>query len=298
MRIAFLSDLHLAPGALNRCTTSPRDLGELLDTLERLADRVLLLGDAFDLLRPERWRGWRDQLDLLHQEHPALIARLLAMDAIHGNHDAPMRARGWPEERAFHHTEVGEVLALHGHQWDVWLKKIWGMEEGANFVAGWFERVGLDGVSKGMGAVPTLLERLQDRREATSPTASSPHPESIMKEDSTRDRRAVAGLLSHGWDVVIAGHTHGLGLYEIGQGLYINSGSHAHDHVDAAILDTSAKLAITWRDGAWSQLAARRHGAGASGWDVFTNQSGESEPSGWRSRLSEQQQEAFEELCK
>ena len=297
MRIAFFSDLHLAPGALNRCTTSPEDLGELLDKLERLADRVLLLGDAFDLLRPERWRGWRQQLDLLRQEHPELIERLLGMDAIHGNHDAPMNARGWPEERAFHHTGVGEVLALHGHQWDVWLKKIWGMEESANFVAGWFERVGLDGISKGMGAVPTLLERLQERREATKPLTPSPHDEASPEQEITRDKRAVARMLSQGWDVVIAGHTHGLGLYAIGEGLYINSGSHAHDHVDAAILDTSAQLAITSRDGAWSEAAVRRRD-GASGWDVIANQRGEEALTEWLARLDEKQQEAFEELCK
>ena len=279
----------MAPGALDRCTTTPDALGALLDELEQRAERVLLLGDIFDLLRPARWRGWREQLEQLREEHPDLIERLLSMDALHGNHDAPMRARGWPEERVFHATNVGDVLAIHGHSWDVWLKKIWGMEESANFVAGWFERVGLHPVSHLMGAVPTLIEKVQERRAATPETPSSPREANIP-----RDQRAVGELIAGGWGVVVAGRTHGLGLYALGDGLYINSGSHAHDHIDASILDTTVGLAVTWRDGRWSQAAACQERG--KGWFVIASQSGEEDYDTWYARLSREQRKAFEEL--
>lgn len=242
MRIAFLSDLHLAPSGTNRCTTPADALCALLDELEQRAQRVVLLGDAFDLLRPERLRGWREQLAALWLEHPELMARLEALEPIHGNHDAPMRALGWPEQRAFQHSGIGSILATHGHQWDVWLKKIWGMEEAANFGAGWFERLGLDVVSVAMGAVPTLLEQLQEplsQRRARAHTGAARLP---------RDQRGVQALMEQGWDVVVAAHTHGLGLYPMGERLYINTGSHAHGHRDAVLLDTQAGVALSWRD--------------------------------------------------
>ena len=84
------------------------------------------------------------------------------------------------------------------------------------------------------------------------------------------------------------------GLYALGDGLYINSGSHAHDHIDASILDTTVGLGVTWRDGRWSQAAACQERG--KGWFVIASQSGEEDYDTWYARLSREQRKAFEEL--
>lgn len=265
MRLGFLSDLHLAPGRSSRCTSSEADLLELLDWVEARCDRVILVGDVFDLLRPTMPRAWRAHERAIAQSFPGLTPRLLALDAVYGNHDAPRANAGVPEELLIAH-ERGDVLICHGHQADPWLKKVWGLEEAGNFVAGWFERLGLSPVARAMGHVPGWLDPRGWRRSISSVPGEASGDDEVEAGDLQRSERFAQAMLEARADIVVMGHSHGLGLGALAGGLYINTGAHVHHHLDASLLDLDAGVATTWRDGECEQVGVRgEHGA----WELW-----------------------------
>lgn len=272
MRLAILSDFHLSPEpGVNRCTTPPEQLSELLGGLLSCVDRVVVAGDAFDLLRPRRLRGWRDQLTRLHLRWPELMRAYGRCDAVWGNHDRPLAALRVPEEAAYH--AGGEsLLVTHGHQWDIWLKRIWGAEEGANFAAGWFERAGLHGVSTWMGDVPEVLDALGISRVAYRRWVSSLIDVSEADaEDVPRHILGAKASLEQGWSVVASGHSHNLELVPMSDGLFLNTGSHTHGHRDVSLIDLEAGVAIARRDGRTRQIAARRQGEAGRRWALVAS---------------------------
>ncbi len=224
MRLGLLSDLHLAPGRLNRCTSTARQLHGLLDALQRRSDRIVIVGDLYDLMRPRAPRGWRALLAAARQEHGAIAARLEACELVAGNHD---EALGAPAERVY--AARLRALVTHGHQFDPPIKRLPLAAEAANFAAGWFERARLGALAHQLGQVPTRLDRLVD----------SPDRLSVGAQALARD-----------WDVVIVGHSHGLSLTPVGRGLVINTGSHTCGTLDAAWVDLDLGRAELWRDGA------------------------------------------------
>ena len=238
-----MSDLHLGTREYDRCTSSTEQIIALLDELERRCERVVLLGDTFDLLRPRRARSWSSRLERIRQERPELVRRLEACHQIVGNHDAPLAALGVPEELDFVGASRRAVL-IHGHQWDVWLKRVWGLEGSANFIAGWCDRAGFEAISSWMGEVP---RRLGARRVGG-------------ERGQGEGRRFELGAeleLERGFDVIAYGHTHALGLFEMAHGkLAINAGSHAHGWRDAAALDLDQGWALALRDGVAQQAAS------------------------------------------
>lgn len=258
MRLGFLSDLHLAPGRSNRCTSSEDDLLALLDWIEQRCDRVILVGDIFDLLRPAAPRAWRAHERAIERSFPRLTPRLLGFDAVYGNHDAPRANAGVPEELLISH-ERGDVLICHGHQADPWLKKVWGLEEAANFVAGWFERLELSPIARAMGHVPGLLDPRGWRRgdAPEQREGAGEFGEEVERGDLQRSERFARATLQARADVVVMGHSHGLGLNVLAGGLYMNTGAHVHGHLDACLLDLDAGIATTWRDGECGQIGVR-----------------------------------------
>ncbi len=255
MRIGMISDLHLAPGRDSRCTTSPEDLIRLIDQLQEICDEVVIVGDAFDLLRSRRLRGWARALDRLRVEQPDLMAAISGCKQVVGNHDHPLCARGVPAEVSYM-SDKFKFIVMHGHQWDVWLKKIWGMEEGANFVAGWCERVGLGKVSEWMGDVPGKVQEW-----TIGATESVPPEEQSAWHGAEQE-------LERGWDILAMGHTHGLELKVIEETgkLVINTGSHVHGYQDLAILDLAQGVACTVRDRKLVQVSVFDDECG--GWEV------------------------------
>lgn len=245
MRLGFISDLHLAPGALNRCTSSPGALLQWLEQLEQTVDKVVIVGDAFDLLRPSRPRGWRQQLDALEQEHPALMARLFEHELIFGNHDEPLKVLGVPEERYYSHGQRS-LVATHGHQNDPWIKRLPGVAEVANFGAGWMMRAGVPGLAQALGDVPSALDRAQWRaslrRRLTDPAASLAGPDRHISY-------ARALMQQERVSIVVMGHSHELRLVALERGLFVNTGAHAMGHQDVAIVDLEQGLVECIRDG-------------------------------------------------
>ena len=243
MRISLISDLHLAPGRLNRCTSSPQALLALLDDLATRSDHVVLGGDAFDLSRAPTPGRWRAHLEALRREQPALMARLEALPAVFGNHDEARKADGCPEELIYR-SGPHQALISHGHQADSGLKRVPGLAAAANMAAGWLLRAELAPLSRGVGQVPALMDAISG--------------------GSTQGQRRAARLAGQyarqeGAQVVMMGHTHQLRLDALDSPdtLLIQAGSHAHGHMDAAWLDLAQGRAELWRDGRLVAAAER-----------------------------------------
>jgi predicted phosphodiesterase len=245
VQLAVLSDLHLGPGPSNRCTASPAQINALLDRLEESSDRVLVAGDLFDLDRPKLPGRWRAVLDEVRQELPELSDRLDNCEWIFGNHDGQLCRLGVPEEREYM-VDGLHILARHGHQWDMPLKKLPGLAPAANFVAGWLDRSGLKGAASALGAAPLLIDRVANTGNPTAPGS---------------DRTVVGArevIACQNLDILICGHSHLLRLVATPQGLIVNTGSLCRGYVDWVIVDTEDSRVRAFRDGACVQDAYRQ----------------------------------------
>lgn len=240
MRLAILSDLHLAAPPTNRCTTPPDALLALIARWASQVDEVILAGDVYDLMRPRRPGDWRGHLDQLRAAHPALCARLERCAWVYGNHDAALAQQGIPA-RLFREADGLRVLITHGHQADMALKRVPGLAASANFAAGWGQRLGvravgqgferaLHGVELGLSAARRLGGRAPDTGGARLPAAAA----RLIRDE--------------GWDVVIMGHSHALDARALDGGLFLNTGAHVYGWQDVVILDTRAATAQLWRD--------------------------------------------------
>jgi predicted phosphodiesterase len=250
VRLAIFSDLHLGPGPSNRCTASRGELHELLDRLEANSDRVLVGGDLFDLDRPKLPGGWRAVLDGVREQFPDFMRRLEGYEWIFGNHDGQLCRLGVPEEREYL-SDGMHILALHGHQWDMPLKKLPALAPTANFVAGWLHRSGLRGVASALGAAPLLIDRVLNTGAPTSPGPDR----SLL---GARDLIARQDL-----DLLACGHSHQLKLVSSPRGsgprgLFVNTGSLCRGFIDSVIIDTDQAHVRAFRDAECVQEAYRR----------------------------------------
>lgn len=261
MRLAILSDLHLAAPPTNRCTTSPEALLALIERWASRADEVILAGDVYDLLRPRRPGGWRAHLDATRDAYPALCARLERCASVFGNHDAPLAALGVPE-RVVREADGLRVLITHGHQADMALKRVPGLAATANFVAGWGQRAHIGQIGRG-------FERALHGVEAGLSVARQLRGDEQPDTGAARVPSAAARLIrDEGWDVVIMGHSHALDARAIDGGLFLNSGAHVYGWQDVVLLDTQRAEAQLWRDDTLITQAARDPDAGR--WTLST----------------------------
>jgi predicted phosphodiesterase len=249
LRIAVFSDIHLAPEATNRCTVAPSELLDLCDQLGDSCDRVIVAGDLFDLDRPRRLGDWRGQLRAIERAHPQLVDRLERFDWIYGNHDYQLQARQVPEERELVADGL-RLLVLHGHQWDMLLKKVPGVPQAANFMAGWLDRARFSDTARLFQKAPWAIERVIGQ---------------LRSGDDFQDRgtRGASALVAAGWDLVVAGHSHMLRLVPVTGGLYVNTGSLCEGTTDHVVIDTRPPRVEAWRDGQLAEIAHRSEGAWA-----------------------------------
>jgi UDP-2,3-diacylglucosamine pyrophosphatase LpxH len=203
MRIAVISDLHIGSEDFE-----PAGFGEFLDHLERGHDEIVLLGDVFECYFPRLpWRALAeyDRFDRLHGDitHRFRSAKYTVLS---GNHDmVARRARGIPSRVEREHAGF-RILLSHGHEnepayrtrlrtrlveWYMWLVYR-------------LKRLGFRG-----------LYDYSYRKDY----------ELNMKDGGAAHLEAARGLVKHGYDVVVFGHTHVERHVEFrGGGTYINTG--------------------------------------------------------------------------
>ena len=231
MQIAVLSDMHLGrkdgldqfarnPGAESR-------LYNLLDYLEEHVDKIVLLGDIFDVYRTKLFGNWAFERELkaIMHAYPQLSVKILChpkYEIIQGNHDYPtkkvLRAREFYEVNA----DNKKLLFFHGHQLDPQTEGVWTrhFEKFGCWAGGWLERMGMDLTAK--MNMKSKIKALNNEW----PMSKFENLAAKLGED-------------RGADIVVTGHSHHPMKVEIGNVLFMNSGARVAGRQDMLLLDTS-----------------------------------------------------------
>jgi predicted phosphodiesterase len=226
MNIAVLSDIHLAPRRTNRCAIGADRLAAHVEYLLDEFDEVVLNGDVWDLSRPAFYGGWRGHYWTCRRSYPRLAKLFDRCRPLVGNHDAALASRGFRASATYHGAI--EVYVHHGHLWDRGLKRYQSVERSANFAAGWFDRVG----------VPILNRGLELVSDSTEKIVAGDLP------DVTGARRVLAG----GWSLVVQGHAHVQRLERFEEGVYLNTGSQLGNEIEWGWFDTESGEVALMRD--------------------------------------------------
>jgi len=216
MRIAVISDLHLGRG--DRVDLFGHSHGvfvRFLRFLERNFERIVLLGDVFEVLAA-RPKQRKEELEIIRGVHNPVLKRFARPEytMVYGNHDAILARAGIPDELVLEEDGV-RLLFRHGHTFDwsarnttkeffVWLGFLlarWGLR--------FFYRVGelLDSWFRELGAFRRWALEMAHRREA---------------------------------DVIVTAHTHRGGHAEEDGRVFLNSGACSKGRFSWLALDTKA----------------------------------------------------------
>jgi predicted phosphodiesterase len=226
MRIAILSDIHLGPARTNRCGVPSARLAAHVRGLFAEFDEVVLNGDVWDLSRPSVPGAWRAHLRASRAHHPELAELFDNARALVGNHDAALARDGVPASTSFHGAI--DVYVHHGHLFDRGLKRFGTIERGANFVAGWFDRVRVPIVNRGLEFVSDTSEKFVGGQ--------------------TPDVSGARRILESGWHLVVQGHSHVQRLERFGDGFYLNTGSQTGAAIEWGWFDTESGEVALMRD--------------------------------------------------
>lgn len=121
-RFALVSDLHLGRGlVVGQRPGAGAALRDALEALARRVDRVLLVGDLFELHHGPLPLAFARELRCARRRHPALVTLLAGPRFVRlvGNHDRALaRLSGHHEDLRL---DVGgrRLVVLHGHQLDL-----------------------------------------------------------------------------------------------------------------------------------------------------------------------------------
>lgn len=224
MKIAVISDLHIgAGGRVDRFGHEEVSFLRFLDFLEASFERVIVLGDALELLHGTLPGSYKSQIQGIRRARPRLFERLMSppFSYVHGNHDlAAGRLLGAPSELLI---EAGDtrVLFLHGHQGDFIVKHAYPFAAFVSWVGGMVERVVGPRVAKWLDDIDHLV---------MSPKLTA---------DCSFQQWAVAQAHHQAADVVVTGHTHVPLVVEHGDRVFMNSGTCSRGRFDFLSIDTA-----------------------------------------------------------
>ena len=228
MRIAVISDLHLGSGGSG--DPFGHDDAEFLRFLRRLeasAEKIVLLGDVFETLRPASPATRpADELLRCRDAHREIATRFERPQYafVHGNHDAAAK-RLWGAPSSLEIESDGVKLHFeHGHAFDGTLHDGGSpIARAGAWASGWVLRAGLPGVYR-------ALERL----DSAVLQGVSAEPERCRFQ-----KKAVAAAKARAADVIVTGHTHHPAIAEHGNHLYLNSGTCSGGRISFLRIDTA-----------------------------------------------------------
>jgi UDP-2,3-diacylglucosamine pyrophosphatase LpxH len=215
MKILFVSDLHLGDGS------AADDFGDndvlffsWVNTCGRVKitpDKVIVVGDLYE--------RWQFKYKRIKKAHPKLCGFFESsfVDYVIGNHDYSIRGKN---SIKFTTKSGKEVLVVHGHQGD--------KNMGTPLIRGLVWCLG-------------IIERIPGLHWIDNPEefVKKQHEKAI---ESTE--KYVTKQLEKGYDIVIAGHTHKIGIKNICTSnmlypkTYINTGSCMGGNFQGILLDT------------------------------------------------------------
>jgi len=211
MRLAVISDLHLGRGDLaDAFGHEDGEFVRFLKWLERHFEKIVLLGDIFDVLTAPRFGSQRAEFQQIRRAHPELVARLLSPPYIyvHGNHDrAAQQVFAAPQEMVVEDHGV-RILFTHGHHFDWIIHRVRHLSDASVWLGGWMRRLGWNAIYRFGYELDMRLRMGRERGLA-----------------SKFQQWAVALAAARHADVVVTAHTHWPCVRTIGSRMYLNSGA-------------------------------------------------------------------------
>ena len=229
MLIAVLSDLHLGRrDHLDRFGREPHAFERfmrLLTYLEKHVDRIVLLGDVFETLRGKLPGSRRTELIDSLKAYPEIASRIIddpRYTFLHGNHDhIAGDVLNVPDTYVLE-ADKKRLVFFHGHQLDFLTRRGAAVSELFVCMGGWLERMGVK--------VTRFVDRVR------------PGVITSMPKVGRFERAAVAFGAEMSADIVITGHTHEAKRVEIGDQLFMNSGTCVSGRRELLILDTTSDV--------------------------------------------------------
>ena len=233
--VYFLSDTHLGDGSAADRFRYPQQLHDLLVRIESEAAQLVLLGDILEL-----WAATMEAVMVRHAPLLKQISRIAAtrpVTYVVGNHDClpwyyylGERLGNLTITERFQ-TPRGNLLALHGHQFDPF-NRVTVAEDGQVRVPATEKLVRIAGLAERLGkeAVVRTVDRLGQSVESAVQAIDQ-----ILRRQSPEERGYPAGesiyddvarsLLRGNVQFVLMGHTHHPLVHTYGTRTYINTGS-------------------------------------------------------------------------
>ena len=225
MKIAVISDLHLGGGGrVDRFGHADSTFLRFLSFLEGSFERIVLLGDVFELLHGGLPGSFSAQLQKVRAAHPAIFERFRRppYTYIHGNHDlASRKLLGAPQDLLID-ADGARLLFVHGHQADWIVRSLYPLAVFTSWVGGMIERLLGPLIARRLDDVDNWL--LSARRVGPCPFQGW----------------AVAQAVRARADVVVTAHTHLPLVAEHGDRLYMNSGTCSRGRFNFLSIDTRA----------------------------------------------------------
>ena len=233
MNIAVLSDIHLGRGDdADRRRGQDQELLRLLDYLEMHYDRIILLGDIWELLTPKCPGMPKRELKIVRTAHPQLAQRFTQApyQYIAGNHDYVVeKTEGVPKELTVKLDQLS-ILFTHGHQFDIWSKQLRYIGELVVWTSGWAARFGTQAFTR-------FFDRLHNLLTGTS----------VNEQLSSMELKLIDQSIKHNHQVTVIGHTHLPGIIEHEGHLLVNSGHCLGSFLHFVSINTRQSLVTVYR---------------------------------------------------
>lgn len=221
MRIAVLSDLHIGcTFETHQLGHSDHDFAKFLFRLEQLYDKIILLGDIFEIQMVQNLSN-EEAFDLCWSEHKAITKRFYKDKYLYifGNHDLIAEKYGAIEKYELKYNNKNYIFT-HGHQFDYLYQK---SEKSLSFLGG------------------LCLKMNQKSIYKWATEQSSFGSFSIKKENQKFQKNALDKAVEQGFDVVVTGHTHDPKIIK-GNPTYINSGTCTYGRINYVHMDLEKEV--------------------------------------------------------
>lgn len=204
MKIAVISDIHLGS---REFLHSQESFIRFLDYLESHFDRIVLLGDIFDLFYPEYPGSNWTLFNIIKNKYETITHRFFTSPYIlvAGNHDWILPEKlGIPWEVIINDGQLS-IYMTHGHQCDPnflsplmsWVSRTY------MWFANWFRERGLN----------CLYDAGEKRDQALN-----------IQEGGKKYNEFAQGKINEGYNLVVMGHTHVEKQVNLEGGVYFNTG--------------------------------------------------------------------------
>lgn len=223
MKIAVVSDLHLGRGdRTDRFGHQPSAFHRFLDSLEGVADELVLLGDIIDTHHGTIPFAFLRELRITCDVYAGLADRLLGgrYHLVSGNHDHCLADLPGVREELIFNDRGAKMLMSHGHQYDRLVANAPHLCAAGNWLGGRAEARGVPGVLR-------FLDWFDDFANGVT------RDRSLVYRDY-----ALANARERACNIIVLGHTHQQDDHREGGVHYLNVGACLQGRFEYGLVDT------------------------------------------------------------